>query len=210
MLVKEKVTEFWRERTKIKDPRLATHFKHDDALDYDVKFILNHIGENFHVLDLGCGTGAIVNSLEPYVAKIMAVDSSEHFLKFCIDSPKIVKKVVDLPYYEDDDQYDVILLFGILNFLNNDEVIQLYKICQKLLKEKGMLLIKHACAVHEDLLIDNYSEVLGQDYHALYRSLANDQQLISKIFSSHVVVDIYPKHLNPWSNTHFYAFVVEK
>ncbi len=210
MLNKEKIEKFWQSRAELKDPRLATHFKHDDALSYDLDFILKYTCSRDHVLDLGCGTGAITNALEPHVSRVMAVDKNADFLGFCIDSPKIVKKTADLPNYMDNDQYDLILLFGVLNYLDDGEVSQLYKICYDLLKEKGKLLIKHTCGISQNVLIDDYSETLGQHYHALYRSLANDSHLIGKFFSVHSVVDIYPSHLNPWKNTHFYAFVVEK
>ncbi|MES2142749.1 MAG: class I SAM-dependent methyltransferase [Pseudomonadota bacterium] len=210
MLSKEKIAKFWEGRSEIKDPRLATHFKHDDTLDYDFDFILKHTNSSSCVLDLGCGTGAIVNKLESYVTKIVAVDKNENFLKCCIDSPKIIKKVADLPYYEDSNQYDLIVIFGVLNYLNDEEVTQLYKTCHDLLKEEGILLIKQTCGIRENIIVDGYSEALGQCYHALYRSLNNDRQLISNVFSNHILVDIYPEYLNPWPNTHFYAFIVEK
>lgn len=210
MLSKEKIEKFWQSRSELKDPRLATHFKHDDALHYDLDFILKYTCSQDQVLDLGCGTGAITNVLEPHVSKIIAVDKSADFLEFCIDSPKIIKKTADLPNYSDNNQYDLILLFGVLNYLNDREVSQLYKICYDLLKEKGKLLIKHTCGINQNVLVDDYSETLGQHYHALYRSLINDRNLMSEFFQKHLVVDIYPDHLNPWENTHFYAFVLEK
>ncbi len=210
MLNKEKIDKFWRNRSEIKDPRLATHFKHDECLNYDINFILKYVSSYSHILDLGCGTGAIVNRLEPYVTHITAIDKNSAFLTFCIDSPKIVKKTVDIANYDDTKQYDLIIIFGVLNYLNDDEVTQLYKRCHRFLKKNGKLLIKHACGIHEDVIIDNYSEALGQCYHALYRSLIKDQQLIADSFSHYSVVDIYPSYLNPWENTHFYAFVVDK
>jgi methylase of polypeptide subunit release factors len=74
MLDKHKVEQFWKKRTEIKDPRIATHYKHDDTLKFDLELIFKHIHPYSDVLDLGCGTGAIVNELEPHVSKITAVD----------------------------------------------------------------------------------------------------------------------------------------
>lgn len=210
MLDKQKVEEFWKKRTEIKDPRIATHYKHDDTLKFDLDLIFKYVTQNSQVLDFGCGTGAIINTLEPHVSKITAIDKSAEFLNFCIDSPKITKKTADLPYYEDNNTYDLIIMFGLLGFLNNDEVSQLYKLSYKLLKENGKLLIKHACGINEDVMIDGYSEALQQWYHTIYRSVTHDQQLIADVFPRHTLVDIYPDHLNPWPNTHYYVFIVEK
>jgi 2-polyprenyl-3-methyl-5-hydroxy-6-metoxy-1,4-benzoquinol methylase len=209
-LHKEKIKKFWQNRSKIKDPRLATHFKHDNALDYDLAFIAKYVYAHSHVLDLGCGTGAIANALEPHVAHMTVVDQNAEFLKYCVISPKVRKKTADIARYVDDHHYDVILLFGVLNYLNDDEVLGLYKRCHGFLKPQGKLLIKHACGIAENVIIDAYSGLLRQHYHALYRSLKQDRQLIAKCFYEHSVIDIYPKHLNPWPNTHFYAFIVGK
>jgi SAM-dependent methyltransferase len=210
MLNKQKIDLFWKSRAKVKDSRLATHFKHDDALNYDLNFIQNYITSHSCILDLGCGTGAITNALESYVTEISAVDKSDDFLKFCIDSPKVTKKVADLPNYSDTKQYDLILMFGLLYYLDDGDVKQLYKTCQRLLKENGKLLIKHACGISKGVIVDAYSKVLGQHYHALYRSLIRDRDLLANYFSKHSVLDIYSNSLNPWLNTHYYAFVVEK
>jgi len=59
-------------------------------------------------------------------------------------------------------------------------------------------------------MLNKEKEALGQHYHAFYRSLAIDCYLISKFFSKHSLLDIDPSHLNPWKNTLFYSFIMEK
>jgi len=201
-----RIDSFWEERTKISDPRIATHFKHDDTHIYDLKFIRQFANQDSSVLDLGCGTGCHTNILRDTVKSIKAVDKFESFLSFVTTAKNVSTQKSDILDYEDSNLYDIILLFGVMNYFSDKEASLIYKKCKKLLKPKGSLLVKHACGANEDILVDKFSKEMNTNYYALYRHVKKEQQLLSEFFTVKII-DIYPDELNPWDNTHFYAFV---
>ncbi|OPA75647.1 hypothetical protein BVG16_20130 [Paenibacillus selenitireducens] len=211
MLDKEKIKVFFERRAQVEDPNLATHFKDDDTIDFDIELINKYINESSKVLDLGCGPGRITNRLEPHVSYIKSVDNQEKFLEHCIQSPKIKTVVSDLPYFLEPSKFDVILLFGVVTYFNDEEVQKIYKNCYHMLADEGILIVKHACGINDDVIIDKYSEQIGEWYHVFYRHIENDIQLLDQSdFYITNKIDIYPERLNPWENTHYYAFVAKK
>ncbi|MCZ1264081.1 class I SAM-dependent methyltransferase [Paenibacillus tundrae] len=210
MLDKNKVDSFFKRRAKISDPELATHYKKDDTINFDINLIEKYVNTDSKILDLGCGPGRITNILESKVSYIKAVDNQKEFLSSCTNSPKVEKVVAHLADFQDDNKYDAILLFGVLNYFNNDEVEKIYNNCNSMLKMDGVLIVKHACGIFEDVIIDKFSEQINDWYHVLYRHIDKDQVLLEQAGFSSSVVDIYPPRLNPWSNTHYHAFVAKK
>jgi len=203
---KGKIDAFWNRRANVSDPRLATHFKHDNTLEYDIQLIEFYLKEEAKLLDLGCGTCAITNYFESKVNFICAVDKHEGFLQHCSNSNKIELIISDIASYRDDRKYDCIIIFGVMNYLSEDDARSLYERCQKMLTKRGVLIVKHACGVEEDIVVDKYSEAISDWYYAVYRWVDKEKNLLSEYFNVKIV-DIYPPELNPWENTHFYAFV---
>jgi len=210
VLDKTKIDNFFAKRAQISDPNLATHYKEDDTILFDTGLIEQYIDSSSTVLDLGCGPGRTTNVLESKVSYIKAVDKQRAFLDFCNNSPKIETVESDLTEFHDNKQYDVILLFGIFNYFNDDEVKTIYNNCFAMLKDNGVMLVKHACGVEEDVIIDHYSEQIDDWYHVLYRHTSKDELLLQQSGFETTMIDIYPERLNPWKNTHYYAFVAKK
>ncbi len=209
MLDRKKIDSFWSKREKIKDPRISTHFKKDDTHVYDLKLIRKYIKKTSHVLDLACGTCYISNELAGEVAYIKAIDKFGKFLTYCKTSPDFETQEVDLIGYKDDRLYDVILGFGIMNYFDDKEALAIYKNMSSLLNKKGTFIVKHQSGIGGDVMVDNYSQQIGDTYHALYRHIEKDKRLLEKYFDV-TIVDVYPKKLNPWPDTHFYAFICTK
>ena len=69
-------------RAKIEDARLATQFREDDSLSYDVALVKQYLPNNARILDLGCGTCTLTNELIPYASYIRGVDKRPGLLKF--------------------------------------------------------------------------------------------------------------------------------
>ncbi len=207
---RKKVDNFWLKRTQIANPRIATHFKVDAALQFDVQFIRRFISKYSDVLDMGCGTCAITNMIAPHVRHVMAVDKFGAFLQSCGKNSNITTCAEDILTYSDNKRYDVIILFGVLNYFNPPEVSNILTHLSRMLKPRGVLLVKHACGVYSDVAVDTFSKEIGDHYHAVYRYIEKEKKLFSTHVTLEKVVDIYPKSLNRWSNTHFFAFVCRK
>jgi cyclopropane fatty-acyl-phospholipid synthase-like methyltransferase len=210
VLNKNKIEQFWHGRAKEQDPRIATHFKQDAALDYDVALIKQYLPPNARVLDLGCGTGAISNQIASSCSYIRAIDKVDAFLKHCNTAKHISVGVGDIAAYLDQDQYDVIIIFGVMNYVEEHEASAIYANCHQMLKSNGKLIVKNACGVTEDVIVDKFSHEINDWYHAVYRFHEKEQSLLHTHFSEVKQIDIYPPELNRWTNTHFYAFVASK
>lgn len=207
---RKKFDRFWQKRTKIKDPRIATHFKHDDTHVYDLRLIRKLIKPDAEVLDLACGTCYISNQFVDQVKYIKAVDKFPEFLKHCKKSPKMETVACDILAFTDSKKYDLILLIGIMLFFDDQDSEAIYKKCHKLLNKNGIMFVRHQCGVKGDVVVNKYSQTVGDNYCARYKHLDKELQMLKKIFKKVKRVDILPKHLNPWPDTHHYAFICKK
>lgn len=210
MINKKKVDEFWKKRTKIKDPKIAIYFQHDDRHSFDLHTIKKYINVNSEILDLACGDCDISNALIDSVKSIKAVDKFGEFLKYCKKKSTLETVESDILDFTDTKKYDFILLMGVMHFFDEINREKLYKKSYNLLKKNGAVYIRHQCGVKEDIHIDNFSKKLGQHYYALYLSLKKELAMLKAIFSNVTVIDIFPEKHNLWSNTHYYAFICNK
>jgi 2-polyprenyl-3-methyl-5-hydroxy-6-metoxy-1,4-benzoquinol methylase len=203
---KQKIDQFWSARTQIADPRLASNYRDDGRLQIDSQFVIERISEPGRVLDLGAGGCTLANSLLPYAAEVVAVEKYGGFLEKVPDLPRLKKLQSDVVDYYDESKYEMILLFGVVNFLSDDEQSQLYSNCARMLASDGTFIVKNQCGINEEVVVDRFSDELGCDYHARYPSVQTQRDLLTQKFAVEVV-DIYPEELNRWETTHFYAFV---
>jgi hypothetical protein len=206
---KEFVKKFWQKRGReITHPRVATHFRIDDAIDYDFNLVKRFCNGNTKILDLGDGKCVLSSRLAPYVKEIVAVDFVGNFLKKGKLLPNIKTVASDIRTFESKEKYEIILLFGVLNyFFNNKELLSLYKRYKKMLAGNGVCIIKHQVGIKGTVIVDGYSEDVKGHYLAVYRQIEKEISLLKLVFNVVDVIDIYPPRLNRWANTHFYAFI---
>jgi len=194
-----------------KDASVVKLVSVNDMTDYDAAFILKFADINTSILDLGSGTGLTINKLYNNVKKITALDPFENFTKYIVQSPnvQIVNKTV--LEFNPDTEYDLITVFGLMQYFNELEAKEIYKLCYTWIKPGGKIIIKNQFGVHQDIVISGYSEELKKNYYSHYRHLDKETALLEQCgFKNITIVDIYPPECNRWENTHFYAFVAEK
>ncbi|MDA1354059.1 MAG: class I SAM-dependent methyltransferase [bacterium] len=208
--LRKKFDSFWENQAKQQDKYLATHFKKDSTHERDFEFIRKYTSKQSRILDMAAGTCIVTSRLAPTVKHITAVDKFQTFLDECPPIHNITCMQGDIQTMPISGHYDIILLFGIMNYFTPEEAGNIYQKYAKHLNKGGLILIKHQCGVNEDILIDTYSEQLGRNYSAFYRSTETELKLLAPHFNSIETIDIYPPELNRWENTHFYAFVCRK
>lgn len=185
--------------------------KKNDFTHYDADFILNFVDENSEILDVGSGTGLIVNKLYQHVKFIEAVEPFEAYSKFIVRSDKIHVVNVTADTYRIDRQFDFLLCFGFCQYLSSDEAGIFYKKFYQALKPNGKIIVKNQFGIKEDVLVDNFSEEIKAMYFSEYRTLEHEKCLLADAgFKNHQVCDIYPAECSHWENTHYYAIVAEK
>lgn len=160
---------------------------------------------------MGCGTCTLTNRLIPYSDYIRAVDNQVNLLNYCLVNEKLETVTADITDYKDDRTYDVILLFGVLNYVKSDATVKkIYNNCFDMLKEGGILIVKQQSGVFEDKEVNKYSKELEADYYALYRNVGKEISLLEEQSFQVNTIDIYPDHMNPWNETHHYAYIGRK
>lgn len=182
-----------------------------DLTQIDADFIMQHCGKESSILDLGSGTGLIINKIYDKVRNIVAVEPFSAFTEFIVNSPnvKIVNKTFEK--FSTEEKFDCVTIFGTMHYFNEQEAIKIYTKFFDNIKNRGKLIIKNQFGVTEDVTVDGYSEEQKTNYFAQYRFIDNEVKILQKIgFKSIQVVDIYPPESNRWTNTHFYAIVASK
>ena len=193
------------------NPNCVKMANNTDFTGLDAQFILKYALKNSEILDLGSGTGLIVNKIYDKIASIDCVEPFKEFSNHIVKSDNvniINKSVLD---FETDKKYDIVNVFGLIQYFNKEESMDIYKKCLNWLKPNGKMIVKNQFGVSEDVLIAGYSEEQKTDYFAQYRHLDKEVKLLKDIgFKNIHTFDIYPPEANRWQNTHFYAIVVDK
>jgi len=208
----ENALNFFKNLSEINKEAWAVKFtKTNDHTNYDVNFILNYISTDMSILDLGSGTGLIINKLYDKVKHITAVEPVFNFTKHIAKKNNI--EVVNKTVIEfiPSKKYDLITFFGVMQYFNEEEAVEIYRKYFQYVKDGGKMLIKNQFGVHSDVTVDGYSEEMKTNYYSCYRYIEKEVNILKDIgFKKVETVDIYPPEYNRWENTHFYAIVAEK
>ncbi len=177
----------------------------------DVNFLLPYLCTDSTVLDLGSGTGLIVNQIAQLVSEITCVEFLPEFSNFIVRRPNITIINADLKDFIVDKAFSLITAFGVLHHFNRAEVQEIYRNCLRMLKKGGKFIVKNQFGVIENVVVEGPSKEVGQHYFAEYRKLQQEISLLEELGFRHVeAFDIYPAKFNKWHNTHYYAILGEK
>lgn len=192
-------------------PNSVKMAKNSDFSDLDTEFIRNYAESNSTVLDLGTGTGLIVNKLYPYVKSIVAVEPFPQFTKYITPQEKIRVFNQTVTDFSTNEKFDLVCFFGVMQYFEESQAKTVYEKYIEYLDQQGTMIIKNQFGLYEDVTVDGYSAELQKDYFAQYRQTSKEVQLLHDVgFTKVEVIDIYPKECNRWNNTHFFALVAKK
>ena len=211
MIKNQEVIKYYDKMAKKIKRQDETRNKSKDFSKYDITLMKNISDIDKSLLDLGAGTGLLINNLINDFKKIVAIEKYPEFSKFIIKSPNLKVINTDLLELEIDDNFDYVSLFGVMNYFNREEASIIYKKAFSFLKNNGKLIVKHQMGIHKDVVINGFSEELQTDYYSEYRWIEKEIVLLKDIgFKAIEIIDIYPEEYNRWDNTHFYALVCQK
>ncbi len=211
-MTNRKALDFYRskigENTKQGDEKLLSQ---NNNTDLDAKFINNYCNETTRLLDLGSGSGLILDKISKNIKNITAVEFLPELASLIKSRTNLRVVTADLLNYTPDQEYDLITFFGTAHHFTTEEVLVIYKYVYNYLAKGGILIVKNQFGINEDVIVDGYSEEIEENYYACYRHLPEEQERLRRVgfnkVSSH---DIYPPEKNKWSNTHYYALVCHK
>lgn len=185
--------------------------KNTDVTEIDAKFILKYADIKTNILDLGTGTGLIVNKIYKHVNSIDCVELFEQFSKFIVVDEKINVINTNVWEFDTSKKYDVITMFGLMQYFNEDEARKVYQKYYNFVASKGKFIIKNQFGIKDDVTVSGYSEEQQSEYFSQYRHIDKEVDILKNIGLRNIeVIDVYPPEGNRWSNTHFYAIVAEK
>jgi len=196
---------------KIEDPK-ETRNKAKDTSVFDSELLKQFSGQDKKLLDLGSGTGLLINLIHKDFEYVVAVEKYKEFTKFIKKGNNMEILNYDLlDYVPPNNKFDVVSLFGVMNYFNKFEAKQVYQKAFDSLKKEGILVVKNQMGVAEDVLVNKFSEELQTKYFSEYRSVENEKKIMKSVgFEIVDVIDIYPPEFNRWENTHFYALICKK
>ena len=181
-------------------------------LEFDVRFIQNRLKgfKAAEVLDLGSGTGEIINKIISHLSVVTCVEIFPEFSSSIINSPKVTVKNSDIKSYVSKNEYDLVTCFGIMHYFNAKEALQIYNNAFRVLRSQGELIVKNQFGTPDERTVNGWSDNLKAHYFANYRTLKKEVSLLEAAgFDQIEIRDIYPRELNPWDNTHYYALVAK-
>ena len=181
-------------------------------LEFDVRFIQNRLKgfKGAEVLDLGSGTGEIINKIISHIDVITCVEIFPEFSSSIINSPKVTVKNSDIKSYVSRNEYDLVTCFGIMHYFNAKEALQIYNNAFRMLRSRGELIVKNQFGTPDERTVNGWSDNLKAHYFANYRTLKKEVSLLKSAgFDQIEIHDIYPREQNPWDNTHYYALVAK-
>ncbi len=182
--------------------------KNSDFSNIDAEFVLNYASKESSILDLGAGTGLLINKIYDKVSKIVAVEPFVKFTDYIVKSDNINIINQTINDYDTDEKFDFVTLFGVMQYFSEQEAVDIYNKIRKYLKPKGKIIIKNQFGTENDVNVQGYSEELGKEYFSQYRYLQKEVKILENTgFKNIEIFDIYPPECNRWQNTHFYAIV---
>ena len=102
------------------------------------------------------------------------------------------------------------LMFGVMNYFNVNEALNIYTRVREMIADDGTLVIKNQMGTVSDVIVDERSLELETYYFSHYRSISHEQKLLESCgFKVLKVTDIYPDKFNRWDNTRFTALTCE-
>src|SRR5690242_4883285 len=148
---------FFKEFIKNNPEKGTEKYGHDNS-DIDASFLLRYVNSSSRILDIGSGSGLIINKIEPNIRHITAVEPLLEFSRYIKKSERI--EIVNQSIFDFDpsNAYDLVTLFGFMHYLNKDEAEIIYKKCYHWLNSTGKIIIKNQFGIFDDVTVDGYSE----------------------------------------------------
>ena len=203
--------DYWANlANRITEPQ-QTRNKRGDYSDLEIEFLRPYLKPDLSVLDLGSGTGLVVNKLVELVGHITAVEKFQNFSQYIQQSKKLELINADIIGFRLYKQFDLVLATGVIQCLEGRFIQDLYQNIFNMTKPGGHFIAHIHCGIKEDVIVDQFSEELDTNYYAEYRYHENEKQrILDSGFKTVELHDIFPDWLNKWPNTRHFLFVCTK
>jgi SAM-dependent methyltransferase len=202
----QKNSYFEKLSKKITHPSETTNNKSLNYLKKEISFIKRFITKDSEIIDIGSGTGLVVNRIHKDIKYLVAVEPFRGLSRFIVDDEKILLINAELTSFYIRKRFDFAICTGVSQFFNKKDITKIYNNIYEMLKKNGALILRVHCGLEKDVIINGYSKELDSEYYAEYRYLSNEVELLKQVgFNKIKVYDEVSDELNVWKDTkHFY------
>lgn len=200
----QKIKTFWDHRAKmLEDSKLgilqstmltSNESEAKEKWELEKSNLLNivkpYLSKDGIMLELGCGVGRWSREFSPFVKSIDAFDYSNSFIKKAkmFAKEKNIYNVnflcSDLADIREARQYNYIVSIALLHYLDEPRFNKVVEIIQNCLIKGGIAVLRESCGYGKRFELHGYySEVLTDEYHAVYRTSEEIIESIGEKFS---------------------------
>ena len=113
------------------------------SASYEEEAILKNINNinNKNILDLGCGDGRYSSAIQDYIY-YHGVDFSKSFISKCVEKKNSKFTCHDVSTFIEDKKYNIILLVGLITYLEDEDVSNLIRNLKKMITEDGIIILR--------------------------------------------------------------------
>lgn len=155
-------------------------------------FYLKDIKQKISVLDFGCGIGRWADNLKDIVSVYHGIDFSSECIRHNVDTFKNYKNLMFFEMSITDikkdrllDNYDLIIINGVLMYINDDELTKVFE-SLSLFNPKKIYIQESISILDKRLTLKKfYSEELNSDYNAIYRIRSDYDFFIKNYLNSY-------------------------
>lgn len=198
-----------------------------DKLERKKIIPLLQIDTKTKVLDIACGVGRWADAIkgETEIEGYRGVDFSDELIKIARErndnknfefDVASTKELVDCINKNKWGKFNLIIMAGILIYLNEEEIGQLFRDLPLLCEERCIIYLREPIGTeHRLTLKEFYSEELQSDYNAIYRTKEELLQylecsLLAEGFSIKETGALFEEDLNNRKETQQYYFILER
>lgn len=184
---------------------------------------LNNGGKH-KILDIGCGVGRWAESLVTTCGEYVGTDFSGEMIKAASEYFKNFSNAhfINCSFQElfSNDfiysrKFDTVIIAGVSMYINDSEIVQCYEQLQDLLNDGAIVYIEESVGVKERLTLNHiWSENLGDNYDAIYRTRSEYLDLLKPLLSGNEIIEenyfneLDKKDMSETS--HWYALIRKK
>lgn len=179
------------------------------------------------VLDVGCGTGRWAAALDHALGAYRGLDFCADFLeqaraavqtlpgpgRFQFECADLAQGLPDLGA---DDSFDIVVMAGVLLYLNDNDAHRLLRQIGKRLRPGGTIYLREPLGVEQRLtLCSHYSDELASEYSSIYRSRAEFESMLEDCARATGLEfresgSLYPTELDNRSDTRQFFYLLDR
>lgn len=178
-----------------------------------------NLREGDRVLDIGCGSGRWAELIAPNVSSYLGIDFSQGLLQVAhARVPSAIFQCAPVNALRDEalkvpPPFTLFICSGILAYLNDGDVLRLFATISESATTASRIYVREPIATMQRLTLDGYwSEELGANYSAVYRTRAEYLDLFSALSGFHLrnEGEPFPRELQNRAETEQRYFLLER